>query len=273
MRLALLQRSTKTLTFVVPQFPEVGLLHTPATPAYHTSTRSCLASSSGTHAEARMNTSGQLKGKEGSKTSECEDTVVHLVVDPFCERAFNDPQYSGYLNCDLKWFENEVNEHFIAAGCPLTEGYAPFCKHFFVPNFVGNHLHAPVVPINESNVSELCSGYEARTPEELPVLQRWFRSDDVETPVARYLDVILYSADQICKENEAMGKTRTQTAPWGIVSIKPQVVDYELPMQPITMLRNALGEEEGGSGVPLSREAYRKSVAFWNGHAPVRDIK
>jgi hypothetical protein len=29
-------------------------------------------------------------------------------------------------------------------------------------------------------------------------------------------------------------------------------------MQPITMLRNALGREEGGSGVPLNREAYEK---------------
>ena len=76
--------------------------------------------------------------------------------------------------------------------------------------------------------------------------------------------------DEVCKENEAMGKTRTQTAPWGIVSIKPQVVDYEQPMQPITMLRNALGKEEGGSGVPLDREEYQKSVDFWSSHAPVR---
>ncbi len=29
-------------------------------------------------------------------------------------------------------------------------------------------------------------------------------------------------------------------------------------MQPITMLRNALGREEGGSGVKLDREAYEK---------------
>ena len=31
------------------------------------------------------------------------------------------------------------------------------------------------------------------------------------------------------------------TEPWGIISIKPQMVDYELPMNPITMMRNALG--------------------------------
>ena len=34
-----------------------------------------------------------------------------------------------------------------------------------------------------------------------------------------------------------------------------------------SMLRNALGVEEGGSGVPLDRTAYLESVEFWNHHA------
>ena len=38
---------------------------------------------------------------------------------------------------------------------------------------------------------------------------------------------------------------------YGIVSVKPQDADYETPMQPITMMRNALGKAEGGSGVPI----------------------
>ena len=41
----------------------------------------------------------------------------------------------------------------------------------------------------------------------------------------------------------------------------------EVPMAPITMMRNALGVEEGGSGVPLDREAYQKAVAFWEANA------
>lgn len=40
-------------------------------------------------------------------------------------------------------------------------------------------------------------------------------------------------------------------------------------MQPITMLRNALGREEGGSGVPLDRDAYTKSVEYWETHATI----
>ena len=40
---------------------------------------------------------------------------------------------------------------------------------------------------------------------------------------------------------------------FGIISVKPSEVPYETPMDPITIMRNALGKEEGGSGVPLNR--------------------
>ena len=41
----------------------------------------------------------------------------------------------------------------------------------------------------------------------------------------------------------------------------------ELPMQPITAMRNALGKEAGGSGVPIDEVAYCKSADFWELHA------
>jgi hypothetical protein len=46
-------------------------------------------------------------------------------------------------------------------------------------------------------------------------------------------------------------------------------VSHETPMQPITALRNALGQAEGGSGVPVDRVKYAQAVAFWERHAPV----
>ena len=56
---------------------------------------------------------------------------------------------------------------------------------------------------------------------------------------------------------------------WGIISIKAQDDDKEIPMEPITAMRNALGKEEGGSGIPLNREEYMKSVNFWKDHAMI----
>ena len=48
-----------------------------------------------------------------------------------------------------------------------------------------------------------------------------------------------------------------------------QMEDYETPMTPATAMRNALGREEGGSGVPLDRAAYERAVAYWDAHVLV----
>ena len=110
---------------------------------------------------------------------------------------------------------------------------------------------------------------------------------------ATWLDVILYSRAQIEKENAAMHDKPTTAPPqqhnhsaliaphlsttssdaswqWGIVSIKAQTEGAEVPMLPITMMRNALGVEEGGSGVPLDRAKYLQSCEFWEKHANVQ---
>ena len=52
--------------------------------------------------------------------------------------------------------------------------------------------------ITSENEGLLRSGYEARTEKELPVLNRWFPKESVgDTGEAKYLDVILYSREQI----------------------------------------------------------------------------
>ena len=104
-------------------------------------------------------------------------------------------------------------------------------------------------------------------------MTRWFSREQVEAPPADYLDIILYSREQIEKENAATGEENLPNGsdfPWGIISIKAQDVDQELPMQPITMLRNALGKIEGGSGVPLDRGKYQAAVDYWRNRAPLQ---
>ena len=58
----------------------------------------------------------------------------------------------------------------------LVDGYAPFCKHLFVPNFVGATLNS--LQIDDSNRHLLVSGYSKRRPEELAVLTRHASSLD-----------------------------------------------------------------------------------------------
>lgn len=90
------------------------------------------------------------------------------------------------------------------------------------------------------------------------------------TTTAKFLDIILYSKAQITLENASTGVEDVHGAEdyeYGIVSVKGQDCDFETPMQPITMMRNALGKEYGGSGVPLDLDKYRASVEFWQKHA------
>jgi len=93
----------------------------------------------------------------------------------------------------------------------------------------------------------------------------------INLEVATYLDIILYSRDQIIEENKAMGVEHTNGEyEWGIISIKPQMCGSEIKMDPITMMRNALGKDEGGSGVKLNREEYKMSADFWNKNAIIK---
>ena len=143
----------------------------------------------------------------------------------------------------------------------FVNGYAPFCKHLFLPNF--SEARLGVLPITPKNLVRLRSGYEARTESELPVLVRWFSG--LKAPKAAWLDVIVYSAEQLAAEGD-----RIEPAEWGIVNLLAVAKPSEQPMTPMTMLRNALGIAEGGSGVPLDRAAYLESVQYWERHATIR---
>eukprot|EP00291_Cryptomonas_curvata_P025068 CAMPEP_0172156820 /NCGR_PEP_ID=MMETSP1050-20130122/3440_1 /TAXON_ID=233186 /ORGANISM="Cryptomonas curvata, Strain CCAP979/52" /LENGTH=200 /DNA_ID=CAMNT_0012825965 /DNA_START=181 /DNA_END=780 /DNA_ORIENTATION=+ len=191
-------------------------------------------------------------------------------LDAFARRQWKS-DYKGLVIKGMSEddLEAKVNELYHANPSGLKDGYAPFCKHLFVPCFLPDAT-VEAVPITPENRHLLRSDYEARKPEELPVLVRWFPKETVAAPAATYLDLILYSREQLIKENEAMGGpagAADDAAPWGLISIKPQTVDYEIPMQPITMMRNALGKDQGGSGVTLDAAKYRDSVRYWAAHA------
>jgi hypothetical protein len=157
-------------------------------------------------------------------------------------------------DCTAQQFQDRLNAQ---APLKVLEGYAPFCKLHVHRNWTSTRCLT--VPITDDNRHLLRSGYEARNTAELPVLVRWF--EGLEPPVAAYLVVILYSREQLAREGSPID------ADWGIVGCIYTADPEEVPMAPITMLRNALGVEEGGSGVPLDRAAYQRSVAFWERNA------
>lgn len=179
-----------------------------------------------------------------------------IVLTPFARpRLFpREPRRNTIQDCTPEQFERHLNE---TPPLKVIAGYAPFCQLHVHRNWTSTRCLT--VPITDGNRHLLRSAYEARTTDELPVLVRWF--EGVEPPVAEYLVVILYSREQMAKENSPID------ADWGVVGCMYTAEPEEIPMAPITMMRNALGVEEGGSGVPIDREAYARSVAFWEAHA------
>ncbi len=164
---------------------------------------------------------------------------------------------------DIVAMSNEAT----AAGIVLTDGYAPFCKHLFLAN--SSPTRCGFAVITDTNRPLLRSGYRARREGELAVLERWF--EGLEAPVAGFLDVIVYSHEQLVIEAEAYPEEQAvPDCQWGIVSIIPTLEPREPPMPPITQMRNALGAGEGGSGVAIDADAYARAVEFWERHASVK---
>ena len=83
------------------------------------------------------------------------------------------------------------------------------------PTYVPFESWLPCSGLDEILVSLL------RKENELAVLIQYIDRNKLEPPAATFLDIILYSREQIRLENLATGDATADTdAPWGIISVK-----------------------------------------------------
>lgn len=201
--------------------------------------------------------------------------IENIKITEFAKRHF-DPKFGGTKILDVtpEEFEYKANLELKAINSSISTeysnqrilpGYADFCKLLVLKNFT--IARTGTLPITIENYQYLRTGFSSRTINELPVMDRWFELP-IPAPTAKYLVLVLYSKEQLEKERKE-GEEEFD-GDWGVVAILAQMSSEEEPMKPITMMRNALGIEEGGSGVPIDRVAYKKSVSFWGGHATVK---
>lgn len=208
-----------------------------------------------------------------------------IKITDFSKRHF-DPKFGGtkITDIDIEKFERILNDIVsdvdknldVPCEFKIIDGYADFCKLISIGNFFTN-AKVGSLPIDVANYQYLRSGYSSRTEKELPVLSRWFELP-LSAPVANYLVIVVYSREQLKKEFDAKSLDDPfdekfelgHDVDWGVVGILGQSHPDEEPMQPITMMRNALGLEEGGSGVPLNKQRYQASVDFWSKNAIVK---
>ena len=226
--------------------------------------------------------------------------ILDMSSDDFEERVNhilgNIPLYT--LNNEAHNFVIDYNKYGQSYKYNIVDGYAPFCKLLFVENFTEAKVGS--LPITLENYQYLRSGYSARREEELPTFSRWLELP-TGIPKAEWLCIVCYDKEQMTKESmpkeakmydEAKENSIKQNVEfketffqwlkmngisytpyedlYGVVAILGQSHPNEEPMKPETMLRNALGVEEGGSGHKLNKEDYLKSVDFWDKNATVR---
>jgi len=187
--------------------------------------------------------------------------MKNIKLTEFSKRHFDSNFGGTKVTMLMDDFEDAINT---TTPIEILDGYADFCKILVFENT--NTVRCGSMKITLENAQYLRSGYSSRTPEELPVLSRWFNLPyNIKPPYAKYLSVIVYDKVQMEAEDN-----KPFDGDYGIVSIQGTNTIGPDPIQPITMMRNALGIEYGGSGVEINIKEYENSVEFWKNNAIIK---
>jgi hypothetical protein len=203
-----------------------------------------------------------------------------IEYDPFVTRQFS-PGFSGTkvsldIKDDLLMNANDALHYLTkhnAEDYLLLDSEWDFCKYLVIPNDFD--IKCAVREITLDIYPYIRTDYVQRTPKELAVLTRFvqlppgFRNINSE-----YVVLVLYSREQLEKEFKPSENTPEfyfdESVEWGIVSIMGTIKPYPDPLVPITIMRNALGVDEGGNGEKLNKKTYDESVEFWQKHILVK---
>ncbi len=126
-----------------------------------------------------------------------------------------------------------------------------------------NEFICPFVEINES--TKLSAQVVKRRPEEEPYIQLRALSGS-PLPTGR-VELILYRRDVLKETSE-----HTTEADWELISFHaiPKGLD-EMPMGPVTMMRNQL-QLRGGTKAKYPSDSWAKSVQFWQKYAVLTPV-
>lgn len=199
---------------------------------------------------------------------------MKIKYDPFVERQFS-PTFAGTkVPADKKdSLLERANDYFDVNRDVVfkwIDSDWDFCKYLVIPNDFG--IKCAVRPITLDIYPYIRTDYAQRTPDELPILTRFAQlPPGFKSQEASYVVFVLYSREQLLKEFKGDGEFYfDESVEWGVVSIMGTVEPKPDPLVPITIMRNALGTDEGGNGEKLNKESYMQSVDFWSKYILVK---
>ena len=120
------------------------------------------------------------------------------------------------------------------------------------------HFICPFIKINEK--TEMKAKIVRRRPKEEPYIQ--IRALNGKSLSTASVDLILYRNDVLAETTE-----QTSDSDWELISFHaiPKGID-EMPMGPVTMMRNQL-QITGGTKAHYTTQEWAKSVKFWQKYA------
>ena len=62
-------------------------------------------------------------------------SVRKIILEPFCYKQFDVSAGSLFIDFDREQFTDLCDQFYKNHPEALKDGYAPFCKHLFIPNF------------------------------------------------------------------------------------------------------------------------------------------
>lgn len=199
-----------------------------------------------------------------------------IEYDPFVSRQFS-PSFSG-TKVDLEIKEtllevaNDAYEFEIPNVTYMLDSEWDFCKYLVIPNEFD--VKCAVREITLDIYPYIRTDYAQRTPDELAILTRFVQlPPGFRSQKANYIVFVLYSREQLEKEfkpKEGQEFYFDDSVEWGVVAIMGTMEPKPDPLVPITIMRNALGVEEGGNGEKLNKEVYKNSVEFWSKYILVK---
>lgn len=186
--------------------------------------------------------------------------MATVAVNEFVRRQVKGSGKTYAQNCTFE----EIADHALLRmeGGHFRKGYRKGVRIVEAANDFARHFICPFVKIDES--TQLKVEWIRRRPEEEHYIQT--RALNGEQAKTGKVEFILYHHDVLAENEEYSTK-----ADWELISIHalPEGID-ELPMGPVTMMRNQLGLS-GGTKAHYSAEEWAEAVRFWQEYAALDD--
>ena len=187
--------------------------------------------------------------------------TANIEMLEFCLSNTFDPSRSGttVTGIEADEFMIQINHRVGLAGTiiEVSDEYPEICRHLFIRNDFTTTLQGVVRVLDKTPVVSEMTTRGGREDLEEAYKAYWVEAENVEVPMAEFLDVILYSREHLRHEGISI------EGDWGVVAVLGVPTCEQTPPTRVTLERNSAGTGAGGNGLTATDSMLSKSDAYW----------